>query len=135
MQIQIWFFHSFMLKNNIFWFQKKKVLWGLESPSNFFCLALKITISVFFFTLSEMLFAFTQVTRYFNSALASLFSFLTELLTHNRLVSSAKWWTLQNFIAWLFHYWLYIIKIAGSLKQILEGQHSLYQQDQTHIHL
>ena len=67
--------------------------------SSFFCLDLKITISVFF-TLSEILFAFNQLTRCFKSALTSLFSFLIELLWHNRLVSSAKWWTLQNFIAW-----------------------------------
>ena len=71
-----------------------------KSPSSFFCLDLKITISVFF-TLSEILFAFNQLTRCFKSALTCLFSFLIELLRHNRLVSSAKWWTLQNFIAWL----------------------------------
>ena len=71
-----------------------------KSPSNFFCLDLKITISVFL-TLSEILFAFNQLTRCFKSALTSLFSFLIELLRHKRLVSSAKWWTLQNFIAWL----------------------------------
>ena len=71
-----------------------------KSPSNFFCLDLKITISVFF-TLSEILFAFNQLTRCFKSALTSLFSFLIELLRHKRLVSSAKWWTLRNFIAWL----------------------------------
>ena len=71
-----------------------------KSPSNFLCLDLKITISVFF-TLSEILFAFNQFTRYFKSALTSLFSFLMELLRHKRLVLSTKWWTLHNFIAWL----------------------------------
>ena len=71
-----------------------------KSPSNFFCLNLKITISVFL-TLREILFAFNQLTRCFKSALTSLFNFLMELLRHKRLVSSAKWWTLQNFIAWL----------------------------------
>ena len=71
-----------------------------KSHSNFFYLDLKITISVFF-TLSEILFAFNQLTRCFKSALTSLFSFLIELLRPKRLVSSAKWWTLQNFIAWL----------------------------------
>ena len=35
------------------------------------------------------------------SVLASLFSFSVELLRHNKLVSSAMWWMLQNFIAWL----------------------------------
>ena len=70
-----------------------------KSPSSLFCLDLKITISVFL-TLSEILFAFNQLTRCFKSALTSLFSFLIELLWHNRLVPSAKWWTLQNFIAW-----------------------------------
>ena len=71
-----------------------------KSPSNFFCLDLKITISVFF-TLSEILFAFNQLTRCFKSALTNLFSFLIELLRHNKLVPLTKWWTLQNFIAWL----------------------------------
>ena len=69
-----------------------------KSPSNFFCLDLKIIISVFFM-LSEILFAFKQLTRCFKSALVSLFSFLIELLRYKRLVSSAKWWTLQNLIA------------------------------------
>ena len=50
-----------------------------KSPSSFFCLDLKIIISVFF-TLSEILFAFNQLTRCFKSALTSLFSFLIELL-------------------------------------------------------
>ena len=74
--------------------------YSFKSTSSFCCLDLKITISVFF-TLSEILFAFNQLTRCFKSALTCLFSFLIELLRHNRLVSSAKWWTLQNFIAWL----------------------------------
>ena len=60
-----------------------------KSPSSFFCLDLKITISVFY-TLSEILFTFNQFTRCFKSALISLFSFLIELKRHNRLVSSAK---------------------------------------------
>ena len=73
-----------------------------KSPSNFFCLDQKMTNSVFFFfTLSEILFAFNQLTRYLKSALTCLFSFLIELLWRNILVCSAKWWTLQNFIAWL----------------------------------
>ena len=71
-----------------------------KSTSSFFCLDLKITISVFF-TLNEILFAFNQLTGCFKSALTCLFSFLIELLRHDRLVSSAKWWTLQDFIAWL----------------------------------
>ena len=62
-----------------------------KSPSNFFCLDLKITISVFLI-LSETLFAFNQFARCFkSSALTSLFSFLIELLRHKRLLSSAKW--------------------------------------------
>ena len=61
-----------------------------KSPSNFFCLDLKITIS-FFLTLSEILFAFNQLTRRFKSAFTSLFSFLIELPRHNRLAPSAKW--------------------------------------------
>ena len=43
------------------------------------------------FTLSEILFTFNQLTRCLKSALTSFFSFLIELLRHNRLVSSAKW--------------------------------------------
>ena len=74
-------------------------LFYFKSLLNFFCLDLKITISVFF-TLSEILFAFNQLSRCFRSALTSLFSFLIEFLRHNRLVSSANWWTLENFIVW-----------------------------------
>ena len=54
-----------------------------------------------FFLLSQILFAFNHFARCFKSALTSSFSFLIELLRHKRLKSSAKWWTLQNFIAWL----------------------------------
>ena len=71
-----------------------------KSPSNFFCLDLKIIVSVFFnfeWNLSEC----SQLTSCFKSTLTSLFSFLIELLRHNKSVSSAKWWTLQNFIAQL----------------------------------
>ena len=71
-----------------------------KSPSNFSCLDLKIAISVFL-RLSEILFAFNQLTICFKSALAILYSFLIELLRHNKLVSSVKWWNLQNFIALL----------------------------------
>ena len=63
-------------------------------------LPIKVCINISLFTLSEILFAFNQLTRCFKSALTSLLSFLIELLWHNRLVSSAKWWTLQNSIAW-----------------------------------
>ena len=69
-------------------------------PSNFFCLDLKIVISVSF-TLSEILFTFNQLSRYFKPTLTSLFSFLIKLPRHKRLVSSAMWWTLQIFFAWL----------------------------------
>ena len=92
-----------------------------KSPSSLFCLDLKITISVFL-TLSEILFAFNQLTRCFKSALTSLFSFLIELLRHNRLVSSAKWWTLQNFIAWLRSF---IYNINRRARTISEGHHNL----------
>ena len=56
-----------------------------KSPSNFFYLDLKITISVFL-TLREILFAFNLLTRCFKSALTSLFKFLMELLRHKKLV-------------------------------------------------
>ena len=91
-----------------------------KSPSNFFYLDLKITISVFF-TLSEILFAFNQFAICFKSALTSLISFLAELLRHKRLVSSAKWRTLQNFIAWLSSF---IYSENRVLEQILQGPSS-----------
>ena len=69
-------------------------------PSNCFCLDLKITSSVFL-TLSEILLALSQYNRFFKSILTSLLSFLIDLPKYNKLVSSAKWCTLQNFIAWL----------------------------------
>ena len=43
-----------------------------------------------FFKLSETLFAFSQLSRYFKSALTSRSSFLIELLRRNRLVPSVK---------------------------------------------
>ena len=58
-------------------------------PYNLFCLDLKIVISVFF-TLSEVLFEFSYLTRCSKSASTSLFRFLIELLRHTKLVSSAK---------------------------------------------
>ena len=42
-----------------------------------------------------------SLVKFFMSILMSLLSLLTDLLKWTRLVSSAKWWTLQNFIAWL----------------------------------
>ena len=73
----------------------------LKSPSNFFYLDLKITILFYFFYILIFTFAFNQLTRCFKSALTSLFNFLIELLRHKRLLSSAKWWTLQNFLLFL----------------------------------
>ena len=66
--------------------------------SKFFCLDLLISISVFFNIEWNFIFI-RQLTSCFKSALTSFFSFFIELLKHNKLVSSAKWWTLQNFIA------------------------------------
>ena len=85
-------------------------------------LDLKITISEFF-ALSEVLFGFNQLTRCFKTTLTSLLSFLVELLKRKTLVSSAKWWTLQNFIAWLRSF-IYNQNGEGR-EQILEGHHNL----------
>ena len=82
----------------------------------FFCLDLKIIISVFYIEWNILLFAFNRLARYFNAALTSLFSVSIELLRYNRLVSSAMWWSLQNVIA-------YITK-EGVLKQKIEGCHN-----------
>ena len=51
-----------------------------KSPSNLFCLDLKITISDFF-TMSKILFAFNQLTKRFKSALISfqLFHRVTQI--------------------------------------------------------
>ena len=71
-----------------------------KSLWNFIWLDIKIVILIFFM-LSEILYAFNHLTGRFKSPLDSLFSFLIELLRHKRLASSAKWWSLQNFFAWL----------------------------------
>ena len=42
-----------------------------------------------------------SLTWCYYSALTCLFSFLIELLWHDRLVSTAKWWTLQKIFPWL----------------------------------
>ena len=61
-----------------------------KSPSNFLCLNFEITISVFL-ALTQILFVSSQITRCFRSAFTSLFSFVIELLRHNKLMSSSKW--------------------------------------------
>ena len=101
-------------------------------PSNFLCLDLKITITVFV-TLTEILFAFNQFARCFKSVLTSLFSFLIELLKHKRLVSSAKWCTLQYFIAWLRSF-IYSKNRRGP-RTGPWGTPQFKAQDQIHIHL
>ena len=58
-----------------------------KSPSNFFCLDLKIIYHFSFFMVSEILSAFNQLTTCFKSAFTSLCSFLKDLLRHKRLVS------------------------------------------------
>ena len=67
---------------------------------NLFLLDLNMTISVCL-TFNEILFAFSQLARFFRSIFTNLLSFLIDLLKYNKLVSFAKWWTLQNFMAWL----------------------------------
>ena len=52
-----------------------------------------------FLTFKKILFALSQLDKFFKSVLKSLFSFLMELVTNKRLVSSENWWTLQNVIA------------------------------------
>ena len=67
----------------------------LTSSSNFFLWCLKITNSVFW-TFREILFAFSQSVTFI-----SRFTYLLSLNIYwSRFVSSAKWWTFQNFIAW-----------------------------------
>ena len=65
-------------------------------------------------TFKEILFALSQLDKFFKSVLISLLSFLMELVRNKRLLSSAKWWTLQNFI--VNH--LYIVKTEGDQGQI-----------------
>ena len=50
-------------------------------------------------TFKEILFALSQLDKFFKSILISSLSFLIELVRNKKLVSSAKWWTMQNFIA------------------------------------
>ena len=50
-------------------------------------------------TFKEILFALSQLDKFFISILISSLSFLMELVRNKRLVSSANWCTLQNFIA------------------------------------
>ena len=55
---------------------------------------LKIISSAF-----EILLALSQIVRFFRSIFKSLFNLFSNLLMIRRFVSSAKWWTLQGFIA------------------------------------
>ena len=108
-----------------------------KSPVSFFCLDLKITISVFC-TLNEILFAFNQLARCFKSVLTSLFRFFFFFfwLSYWEIIDS---WYQQNGelykILLLDSSHLYVINIEGALEQILEGHHILWQQDQMKIHL
>ena len=69
-------------------------------PYNFILIHLQVSFKDynFSFFIKWRLLTFNQLTRCFKSVMTSLFSFLNELLRHNRFVSSAKWWTLQKFI-------------------------------------
>ena len=79
-----------LLPHNFIFKSPKFLLLRLKDYNFFFC-----------FTLIEILFEFNQLTRCVKFELTSLFSFLIELLRHKKLVSSAKWWNLQELIAWL----------------------------------
>ena len=86
--------------NTCSWIDSLPLNFIFTVPLNFFLLDLNMTISVFL-TFSEILFAFSQLTRFFRSIFTNLLSFLIDLPKYNKLVSFAKWWTLQNFMAWL----------------------------------
>ena len=70
----------------------------LISSGSTFIGDLKITCSVFSI-LSEILFAFNYLFNCFLSWFTSLFRFFTELFSWKAFVSSAKWCTLQCWIA------------------------------------
>ena len=74
--------------------------------TNFFLWCLKITNSVFC-TFREIVFEFNQSVKFFISKFTKLLNLVIDLLKWRRFVSSAKWWTLQNFIVW-FKSWIYI---------------------------
>ena len=63
-----------------------------------FLLGLK-TISYVFQTFSEILLALSQFVRFFRTIFKSLVNLFCDLLMISRIVSSAKWWTLQCLIA------------------------------------
>ena len=57
----------------------------------------KISVLLVF---KDILFALSHVVRSFKSWLICLLIFFKELSASSKLVSSAKWCTLQNFVAW-----------------------------------
>ena len=57
-----------------------------------------------------------------------------DLLEANKLVSSTKRWSLQNFITLLRSY-LYTEEKEGAIGQIPEEHHNLSQWDLSHSHL
>ena len=91
------------------------------SPSNRFRLDLMI--------ISEILFALSKHNKFFRSKLTSLLSFLIDLSKCNKLVSSAKWCILQNFIAWLRSF---MYNKNRRRPRNPEEQHNLFQQAQSH---
>ena len=96
-----------------YWIRRSLFLLSLIliGHSSFFFLCLKITSSVFL-TLSEILLAFSQSVRFFMSRLIYLLSLFTDLLKWSKFVSSAKWWTFQNFIG-RFRSLIYIKNKSG----------------------
>ena len=74
-------------------------------------LALNNKMSVLL-VLKDILFALSHVVRTFKPWLISLFIIFKELSTTSKYISSAKWCTLLNFMAW----WslMYIKKSSGS---------------------
>ena len=77
-------------------------------PYNLFCLDLKIVISVFF-TLSEVLFAFSYLTRCSKSASTSLFRFFDRITQTYKISVISKVLRFSKFY-WFINRVIYILK-------------------------
>ena len=95
-QVTYWSFFT----PSIWHLQLDKYFWQLTFIIKLFSSRLK-NDHFSFLKFSEILFALIQFSRLFRSIVTNLLRFLIDLRKYNKLVSSGKWWTLQDFVAWL----------------------------------
>ena len=96
-QVQIFIRSNAKIFNRICGIESFSTKFNLNFFFSLWCL--KITNSAFC-TFGEFVLAFNQSVMFVISRFTYLFNLVVDLLKWIRFVSSVKWWTLENFIAW-----------------------------------